>query len=71
MLGSCAEPYVLSFYTDEILDGMRPDVSEGNVVREVWYNMAGQRVSRPVSGVYVRQAVGADGRVTSRKVTLP
>ena len=71
LLGSCAEPYVLSFYTDEILDGMRPDVSEGNVVREVWYNMAGQRVSRPVSGVYVRQAVGADGRVTSRKVTLP
>lgn len=42
-------------------------ISAGNVVKEEYFNLSGQKVENPQNGIFVKRVTYSDGKVTTRK----
>lgn len=67
LLGSNKTPFVLSISQTTEITSVE---GNGNVQDITYYNIKGQRISKPNSGMYIQKTTYRDGRVISKKVCL-
>lgn len=65
-LGSHANPYLIGFCSQDVIDEIAVLPVKEKAVRSVsYFNLSGQRIARPSDGIYIRKTVFEDGSTKS------
>ena len=67
-LGTIRQPYPLLFGSQDFVDEIKPVIASSSKIRVVqYYNLSGQRIARPESGICIRKVIYEDGSVKVSK----
>lgn len=67
--GTLKWPYILFFASQDILDEIKPAVAASGKIRSVqYYNLSGQRIAQPESGICIRKVIYEDGSIKVSKM---
>lgn len=63
-LGTVQQPYPLMFASQDVIDEIKPVIASASKIRSVqYYNLAGQQIARPESGICIRKVIYEDGSI--------
>ncbi len=68
-LGTIGQPYPLWFASQDVIDEIKPvSIASGKVRTIQYYNLSGQRIAQPESGICIRKVIYEDGSVKASKL---
>ena len=68
-LGTVGQPYPLWFASQDVIDEIKPvSIASGKVRAIQYYNLSGQRIAQPESGICIRKVIYEDGSVKASKL---